>query len=537
MAEKTYDLVSLAKKDPDTVLHILDSPLQWAENFLIEPNTNELFKANTVERTILSAKGEWVVIRVPRRQGKSYSLAVLILWSVILHPNYEVLVLAPEQGQVGDMFDYVRNFLLANPALAGEIMENSKSPQRIIFSNGSSIKGKTTGTASNRQGRGVRGKGADLIVIDEAAYLRDADFGAILPIVTNAIYKEKVRVFAASTPTADYGRYRSWCLDPDKTEWERIHIPITEIPEVTPDRLAMIRSMHSDLEWITEDLAEFPDVGDNVFRNMDIDAAKVRYSYSLDSFTPGSVRVMGVDWDKYSSGVNIVILEMVPGLSTIRVAYREEIPKGDYTLTKSVNRIIGLNELVRPDMIYVDRGYGEQQVETLKLYGLRNKSSQLHTKIRGIQFSEKVPIFDPVLGIPIDKPFKAVMINTLMKFFEDRMLIFSDRDAVFEKQLRSYKILGLSANQIQTTKKNEHIIDAVGLALFGIWSAYKDDLRPTKATKIAVTKTPAVVPSLRTVRLERDRLKGLGAVHTNRSYTRGFVRGTIGSKPPSRTFT
>lgn len=174
------NIEGLNKQDIQDLIEVFSSPLSWAEAFLHDPNTGNLFKANYVQRKILTAKGPWVVIRVPRRQGKSYSLSVLALWACLVHSNYKVLIIAPEEGQVSEFFEYVRNFLSVNPDIKAEVIENTKSPNKIKFSNNSTISGKTTGASSNRQGVGLRGKGADLIVLDEAAYLREGDFRTVM---------------------------------------------------------------------------------------------------------------------------------------------------------------------------------------------------------------------------------------------------------------------------------------------------------------------------------------------------------------------
>lgn len=523
----------MEQSDHELILEIMESPIRWAETFLIEPTTGELFKANYVERTILSAKGPWVVIRVPRRQGKTYSLAVLTLWSVVVNPNYQVLIFAPQNDQVNDFFAYIRSFLAVNPAINDAVVISNRSPQLIEFSNGSTIRGRTTGASSNRKAMTARGKGADLLILDEAAYLREEDYQAIMPIVSNDIYRKEVKIYAASTPTADHGRYYTWATSKD-TGWDAIHIPITEIPEITPEQLAMIKSLHSDYEWVVEDLAEFPDIGDSVFRNTDIDAAKTEYTYSLDKFTPGSIRVMGVDWDKHSAGVNIVIIEMVPGVAKVRIVYREEISRGEYTLTNAVNRIIGLNQLVNPNYIYVDRGYGENQIETLKLYGTKYPETGLKTKVVGIMFGQNVPVYDPVTGLPVNKQFKAVMINNMTRMFEDHHLEFSDKDKILEKQLRGYKILGLSSDRIQTTRKNEHIIDALGLALYGLFVHYQNDLRFKPAKQVVVKQAPVPIKSRLGKIRDARACYNLGAPITNRAFTRGFVRGNLMGSSPKR---
>ena len=46
-----------------------------------------------------------------------------------------------------------------------------------------------------------------------------------------------------------------------------------------------------------------------------------------------------------------------------KVLFRVEIPRGDFTYTEAVNKIIELNDIYDFDWISVDRGYGRLQIE------------------------------------------------------------------------------------------------------------------------------------------------------------------------------
>ena len=52
------------------------------------------------------------------------------------------------------------------------------------------------------------------------------------------------------------------------------------------------------------------------------------------------------------------------------------------TLDNAVNMIIQVNDLYKPSWIYVDRGYGDYQLERLHIYGDENPSSGLKNKVK-----------------------------------------------------------------------------------------------------------------------------------------------------------
>jgi hypothetical protein len=81
------------------------------------------------------------------------------------------------------------------------------------------------------------------------------------------------------------------------------------------------------------------------------------WNYELRNFNPDedSFTLMGVDWDKYGAGVNIVVLEVCGKRHTnpelrgrLRLLYREEVSKAEYTLTNGVQRIQQLNSISTP---------------------------------------------------------------------------------------------------------------------------------------------------------------------------------------------
>jgi len=518
---------------------ILENPLLWAEAILKDPGSGENFVANHVERLILTAKEPRVVVRVHRRAGKSYSLSILALWACMVHHYYDVLIVCPRDDQVSELFETIESFINSTAALAESISEKTKSPHLIKFKNGSTIKGKTTGSSSNGEAIGIKGKGANLVIIDEAAYLADGDFKTLTPIILGDKYKNKdgksVRTFAASTPNSQQGRYYSWCHD-TTGEWREIHVSITDNPDYTEEERDLRRSLSTDIEWITEYLAEFLDSGINAFKNSDIDAAKSDRPYdSKGGNRMGVKRAMGVDWDKYQAGVNICIVEWTQGITNYRLIYREEVPRGEYTLTHAVEKIIKLNEAFQPDHIYVDRGYGEQAVEQLKLYGKKNPSSRLHEKLRGFNFNENVESRDPIDGKTVKKQFKAVMLNTLFKLFEERNFQFWEHDRVFEKQLREYQVIGSGANSIKTTRKNEHIIDACGLACYALHSNYHDNVAFYPARESKSMPAPTVVPSVRTQKRNDVIFNSMQSAFTDKRVYNNIGRGRLSTKEPSRT--
>jgi len=103
-----------------------------------------------------------------RRVGKSLSSAWLALWYALTHKNAEVLITARAQRQSMNLFRTVKE-QISNSDLDDAQWDSSivrQTRTEINFSNGSIIKCLPVG----RDGSTIRGEGADLLIVDEAAF-------------------------------------------------------------------------------------------------------------------------------------------------------------------------------------------------------------------------------------------------------------------------------------------------------------------------------------------------------------------------------
>ena len=174
--------------DSPEAVEIFSSSLKWAETFLITPVDSTPFRANYVQTQILSSGCQFNAIRVRRRGGKSFSYVILSLYYALTRPSCEILIAAPSQPHVSELFATLRDFIRVNEWVAHHVTSDTKSPNRIEFTNGSRIKGFTTGAKTRGKGLSLRGQGADLFLIDEAAYLADEDWQALKAIMMGDEY-------------------------------------------------------------------------------------------------------------------------------------------------------------------------------------------------------------------------------------------------------------------------------------------------------------------------------------------------------------
>lgn len=424
-----------------------------------------------------------IVSRCGRRIGKTECMAIHMIWYAFTHDNAVCLLAAPYENQVKLVFRRIRQLIGKSPEILESKDIDRKHPEEISFKNGSIIAGFTAGTKSGAGGASIRGQKANWIYLDEMDYLADEDIEAISAIAIEDPYG--IGIWASSTPTGKRGKFWEWCTNPDQEEkwpWKEIYFPSTVLPTWSHEMEAEFRSIFRGEAYKHEVLAEFGEETVGVFMKEHVERATADYSY-VKHPNYDAVRTIGVDWDKYGEATQIVVVEFRNDISNkdktkkgmFRVIWREEIPTSERTLDNAVNKIVELNGRYRPTHIYVDRGYGEYQVEILHKYGDRAKNNPLdpayglNYKVKGIQFSEKIVVRDPWTKEEVKKDVKPWMVNQTQLFLERDQLLISAEDKLLRKQFLDYQVVRQTVlNRPVYTSVNEHALDATMLAVLAM---------------------------------------------------------------------
>lgn len=501
--------LGLSKAEADQ-LKVLGNPVLWAEATLKTPkDPNKPLELRDYQQNMLLTKSVRKVSRCGRRIGKTITMCVHMLWYAFTHTNSKQVVATPYDSQVTMIFDMLREFIRGSEVLDQSVSSITKNPNEIRFKNGSTIKGFTAGTRSGAAGGSLRGQAADWLYMDEVDYMTDADFETIYAIALEA--PERIGVWISSTPTGRRGKFYNAC-QPD-SGWTEFYYPTMVNPEWSPKMEKELRGMYSEQGYIHEVLAEFGDETIGVFKKEYIDRAQKDYHYITIPTKP-AIRAIGVDWDKYGDATQIVITEFNQAEQKIQVINRVEIAKGEFTLDNAVRKIIELNKIYKPKMIYIDRGYGEYQVETLRKYGMNHPETELHKKIRPVAFSETKELIDPFTKTTEKKPLKHFMVNQLQLLFERDKIMLSSYDEMIIRQLENYQVIKKTVKgQPVFTSEDEHSLDCLMLCVLGFVEKYPNIMQTivefepaTTALNIKVTARNLLEESIMT-RANKDYLE------------------------------
>ena len=459
------------------ILEVLEDPVKW-----IEATTGEKPRWYQVE--MLHDPSIRKVFRLGRRTGKTWTMCAHMLWYAFTHNDAALVVATPYENQITVIFDQLRKFISRAPEVSACIIENTKNPQYIKFRNGSTIKGFTAGTRSGAAGGSLRGQRADVIYMDELDYMTDADFDTIYAIALEA--PSRIQVWCASTPTGRRGTFYNICTN-KAAGWREFHFPSTVNPEWDINMETELRAMFStQVAWDHEVLAEFGDETVGVFKKEFIDRAKMDYEYFKRRDPVFSHITVGTDWDKYANATQIVVTGYNQLLQKFQVINRFEIAKGEFTLTNAVHKIIEINEFYNPDFIYIDRGYGEYQLETLHVYGNDHPETGLRQKVKGWNFGTSYEVRDPITKEIRMTPLKPFMINQVVYMFEQDLMVLNENDTMIWKQLEDYSVVRFTqSGQPVYTSENEHSVDALSLSILAFQIEFPKLADILKATTIA----------------------------------------------------
>lgn len=486
-------------------LHIAKDPVVWSRAFLKDLKGRS-FKPRVYQILMLRDTNQYKVLRAGRRLGKTTTMAVMALHYSYTTTGGKTIVVTPMLTQAKLIFDEIVKWAQTSDLVKESIERKVLNPQaEIEFSNNSTIRFFTSGMKSGGKSDITRGQEAHLIILDELDYMGDEDLEALLAMMqqTDEDTVDK-RMVGASTPSGKQAVFWRWCTDPD-SDFKEFWFPSYVNPYWRKSTEDFLRKEHGANGFRREVEADWGEPVDGVYPKRYLDRAFVwdkdpdgrdtpAWEYLATKEHMYSTYVMGVDWDKHGAGVNIVVLEYFNSQlsppewrNRIRVCFREETGRDDYTLTKAVNRIVELHETFRFKHIYVDRGYGETQYELLRQHGVNFPSSGLHKVVKGFTFSDAIEVRDPFTMQKIKKEIKPFMVDNLRQFLERDQIVFPGQDEELKMSLINYVVArhtsaGREVYEM-TGGSADHAHDALILACLAITQNYGDLMRTNYATQ------------------------------------------------------
>lgn len=208
---------------------------------------------------VLEADSKRDILNCSRQAGKSTTAAILALHEALFVPESVTVLVSPTQRQSSELFRKVVDLRERLP-VPPELLEDNKLSMHVR--GGGRVLSLPGSEAT------IRGISAvTLLVEDEAARVDDALYMAIRPMLA----VQNGRLVLMSTPFGKRGHF--WEVWNASQNWNRVRVPATEVPRISPEFLEEERAEMGSWWFSQEYMCEFVESEDTIFKDEFLQAA------------------------------------------------------------------------------------------------------------------------------------------------------------------------------------------------------------------------------------------------------------------------
>ena len=306
------------------------------------------FKWDKWQQEVLEHTGN-ITLRSGRQVGKSEVISEKGARFAIENPGTTTLVIAASQRQSGLIFEKIRsNIDRREEHDKVKLYKEPPTLTRIMLTNGSRIYSLPAG----RTGYFIRGFTIDLLIADEAAYIPETVWNAVIPMIA---VSRKARgmgfIILLSTPFGKGGYFYNSFTDKD---FRAFHVSSEQCIRIPADFLRKERERMTKAEYKQEYLGEFLDEWSQFFPTKLIKEQMTFMDWSLEKDRqPGSRLYLGVDIARYGGDENAFVAVELLGtmLKVVKCFTTERVSTMD-----TVGRIQKIDSLFKFNKIFIDDG-------------------------------------------------------------------------------------------------------------------------------------------------------------------------------------
>ena len=336
------------------------------------------FKWDKWQQAVLDTDGN-ISIRSGRQVGKSEVIAAKSCNFALTHPKTTTLIIAASQRQSSLIFEKVRGNIDLLCMKGKELYLEKPTLTRILLKNGSRIYSLPAG----RTGYFIRGFTIDVLIADEAAYIPETVWNAVIPMI--AVSKKQRGlgyIILLSTPFGKGGYFYNSFTDPD---FKQFHVSSEDCIRIPKDFLKKEKERMTKQQYRQEYQGEFTDEWNQFFPTDLIRKSMTFIEWGKDKdFNTGADYYLGVDIARYGGDENAFVvcelhnkkLKIVKTFTTDRIS-----------TTDTIGRIIKIDQIFGFKRIFLDdAGVGGSVTDVLKdqlgrrVIGLNNASKRIQVQ-------------------------------------------------------------------------------------------------------------------------------------------------------------
>lgn len=373
----------------------------WQQEYTSKFITGEVM--DPWQKEVMQYQGN-MSLRCGRQTGKSETISEKGMRFALKNAETTTLVIAASQRQSGLIFEKINAKIgiehdrLIEKAIKKWKKENPEKPLRaeikreieytqglyssmptqtkIELTNGSKIYCLPTG----KTGAYIRGYTIDLLIADEAAYIPEQVWTAIIPMVAVSRKKKGFGwIILLSTPFGKGGYFYNSCHDKD---FKQLHIKSEDCPRIPKEFLRKERQRLSRIEYAQEYLAEFVEEFQQIFPTALIKNRMNFLSWDLKKdYSSKRSYYLGVDFARFGGDENaFVIVELNNQTKQLKVVKCMTTERK--SIVDTCGKIQKLHEAFHFRKIFVDDGgvgggatdLLQDKIGKRKVRGLNNSS-------------------------------------------------------------------------------------------------------------------------------------------------------------------
>ena len=248
------------------------------------------------QQKVLDTDGN-LALRCGRQTGKSEVIGAKVAKLALERPNINILLIAAAERQGSMIFEKV----LGNLKRHGDDDIFAETPRKNLakLKNGSKIFSEPAG----RTGHFIRGFSVDVLIADEAAFIPEIVWNAVIPMVA---ISRKARgmgwIYLLSTPFGKGGYFYDAFSD---DSFKHFHVTAEDCKRYPKDFLRKEKKRMTKVQYAQEYMAEFLDEWHQFFPTKLIkDCMKFMEWKKKEHGRPGSKYYLGIDVARYGGDEN-----------------------------------------------------------------------------------------------------------------------------------------------------------------------------------------------------------------------------------------
>ena len=407
-----------------------------------------------------------------RRWGKTEAQAIDAAAYAICNPGSRQMIVSPTYDQSKLIFNTVDRLLSSCPETRPAVKVR-RTPYPRLNLRKSLIMART----ADEDGRNLRGHNADRVIVDEAAYVRDA---VIEEVIAPMLADRDGQLIMISTPFGRNHFYRAFVngqkessewresdsntqhLTPDTRRTASFRFPSWENPHISREYIDGQREALTPRQFSVEYEAQFLDDQNSVFTWADIEAAVAAHPAKIgtDPSEAGGLsyfsrsdtywRTAGVDWARYSDYTVVAVLENGASVQTVVAIDRFN----QMNWQNQVTRVADFLQKHRVNSVTLDQvSIGDALLELLQaeVWDRRGMNIDLH----GLKFTNSSK--------------REVIDNLVAKLAHRQLAIPDDQQLIKELQFYEYEVT--EAGNLRLNAKTGYRDDMVIALALAAWTA------------------------------------------------------------------